>query len=96
MRVLICGAGIAGLALAQRLATHGAEVTVLEKASGPRASGYMIDFSGPGTTRPRRWEYYRAYSSSVITSTRSHTAMLAGAGGQAFATTALPRRQADE
>ncbi|WP_344129458.1 FAD-dependent oxidoreductase [Luedemannella flava] len=48
MRVLICGAGIAGLALAQRLATHGAEVTVLEKASGPRASGYMIDFFGPG------------------------------------------------
>jgi 2-polyprenyl-6-methoxyphenol hydroxylase-like FAD-dependent oxidoreductase len=48
MRVIICGAGIAGLALAQRLAAQGAEVTVLEKAPGPRAGGYMIDFFGPG------------------------------------------------
>ncbi|GIJ45187.1 FAD-dependent oxidoreductase [Virgisporangium aliadipatigenens] len=48
MRVIVCGAGIAGLALAQRLAAQGAEVTVLERASGPRAGGYMIDFFGPG------------------------------------------------
>jgi 2-polyprenyl-6-methoxyphenol hydroxylase-like FAD-dependent oxidoreductase len=48
MNVIICGAGIAGLALAQRLDAHRAQVTVLEKAPGPRAGGYMIDFFGPG------------------------------------------------
>ena len=48
MKVIICGAGIAGLALAQQLAVAGAEVVVLEKAPEPRTSGYMIDFFGPG------------------------------------------------
>lgn len=48
MKVVICGAGIAGLALAQRLGVLGVEVVVLEKASGPRTQGYMIDFFGPG------------------------------------------------
>lgn len=48
MKVVICGAGIAGLALAQRLAGLNVKVTVLEKASGPRTSGYMIDFFGSG------------------------------------------------
>jgi 2-polyprenyl-6-methoxyphenol hydroxylase-like FAD-dependent oxidoreductase len=48
MKVVICGAGITGLALAQRLATLGWEVVVLEKAPGPRTQGYMIDFFGPG------------------------------------------------
>ncbi|TDC78884.1 FAD-dependent oxidoreductase [Micromonospora sp. KC606] len=48
MKVIICGAGIAGLALAQRLGSSGTEVTVLEKAPGPRTGGYMMDFFGPG------------------------------------------------
>ncbi|WP_433173421.1 FAD-dependent monooxygenase [Actinoallomurus sp. CA-150999] len=48
MKVVICGAGIAGLALAQRLDASGAEVVVVEKAPGPRPQGYMIDFFGPG------------------------------------------------
>ncbi|MEU5304315.1 FAD-dependent monooxygenase [Streptomyces noursei] len=48
MKVVICGAGIAGLALAQRLDTLGWDVVVLEKAPGPRMQGYMIDFFGPG------------------------------------------------
>jgi len=48
MKVIICGAGIAGLALAQRLGVLGADVVVLEKAPGPRPQGYMIDFFGPG------------------------------------------------
>jgi deazaflavin-dependent oxidoreductase (nitroreductase family) len=48
MKVVICGAGIAGLALAQRLATRGWDVVVLEKGPGPRAQGYMIDFFGAG------------------------------------------------
>ena len=48
MKVLISGAGIAGLALAHRLGTLGHEVVVLEQAAAPRTSGYMIDFFGPG------------------------------------------------
>ncbi|MEU5541501.1 FAD-dependent monooxygenase [Streptomyces sioyaensis] len=48
MKAVICGAGIAGLALAQRLDALGWEVVVLEKAPGPRPQGYMIDFFGPG------------------------------------------------
>jgi 2-polyprenyl-6-methoxyphenol hydroxylase-like FAD-dependent oxidoreductase len=48
MHALICGAGIAGLALAQRLVHHGWSVTLIEQAPGPRTQGYMIDFFGPG------------------------------------------------
>lgn len=48
MKALICGAGIAGLALANRLHHHGWEVHVVDHAPGPRAQGYMIDFFGPG------------------------------------------------
>ncbi|GAA2854613.1 FAD-dependent monooxygenase [Streptosporangium fragile] len=48
MRVLICGAGIAGLTLAWWLRRSGAEVTVVEKAAGPRSDGYMMDFFGSG------------------------------------------------
>ncbi len=48
MKVIICCAGIAGLALAQRLVTGGWDVTVLERSPSPRQLGYMIDFWGPG------------------------------------------------
>ena len=48
MKAVICGAGIAGLALAQRLDALGWDVVVLEKSPGPRPQGYMIDFFGPG------------------------------------------------
>ncbi|MGY2004980.1 FAD-dependent monooxygenase [Blastococcus sp. SYSU DS1024] len=48
MRAVICGAGIAGLALAGRLADHRWDVTVAERAPGPREQGYMMDFFGPG------------------------------------------------
>ncbi|TCC35342.1 FAD-dependent monooxygenase [Kribbella speibonae] len=48
MHVIIGGAGIAGLALANRLSTLGQDVTVLERSPGPRPQGYMIDFFGPG------------------------------------------------
>ncbi|WP_427885384.1 FAD-dependent monooxygenase [Kribbella sp. GL6] len=48
MHAIICGAGIAGLALAHRLSTLCQDVTVLERSPGPRPQGYMIDFFGPG------------------------------------------------
>ncbi|MBB5953496.1 2-polyprenyl-6-methoxyphenol hydroxylase-like FAD-dependent oxidoreductase [Saccharothrix tamanrassetensis] len=48
MKVVICGAGIAGLTLAGRLAAAGHPVVVVEKSAGPRPEGYMIDFFGPG------------------------------------------------
>ena len=48
MKVVVCGAGITGLALANKLSRDGAEVVVLERAPGPREQGYMIDFFGPG------------------------------------------------
>jgi 2-polyprenyl-6-methoxyphenol hydroxylase-like FAD-dependent oxidoreductase len=47
-RVLISGAGIAGLTLACCLADSGWQVDVVEKAEGERKSGYMITFFGNG------------------------------------------------
>ncbi|MGB8503907.1 FAD-dependent oxidoreductase, partial [Mycobacterium sp.] len=48
MKVIICGAGIAGLTLANRLSALGNDVVLLERSPGPRAQGYMIDFFVPG------------------------------------------------
>ena len=48
LRVLICGAGIAGLSLAQRLLRDGFEPTLIERAPAFRAGGYMIDVWGVG------------------------------------------------
>lgn len=48
MKVAICGAGIAGLALAERMSAIGAQVVLLERSPGPRSQGYMIDFFGAG------------------------------------------------
>lgn len=48
MHAVVSGAGVAGLALAGRLALDGWTVEVLERASAPRASGYLVDFFGPG------------------------------------------------
>lgn len=48
MKVVICGAGISGLTLANRVSAFGGEVVLLERAPGPRSQGYMIDFFGTG------------------------------------------------
>jgi 2-polyprenyl-6-methoxyphenol hydroxylase-like FAD-dependent oxidoreductase len=48
MRVLVVGAGIAGLSTALRLRQLGVDVTVAEQAEAERGGGYMIDFFGPG------------------------------------------------
>ncbi|MCO8246120.1 MULTISPECIES: FAD-dependent monooxygenase [unclassified Haladaptatus] len=47
-RVLICGAGIAGLTLAWWLDRDEWDVSLIEKAAGLREEGYMIDFLGSG------------------------------------------------
>ena len=44
MKAVICGAGIAGLSLAQRLTNIGWDVVVIEESPGPREQGYMMDF----------------------------------------------------
>lgn len=48
MKVVICGAGIAGLTLANRISALGGEVVLLERTPGPRGQGYMMDFFGAG------------------------------------------------
>ena len=48
MRVLICGAGIAGLTLAWCLERRGHDPVVVERAPHLRDDGYMIDFFGSG------------------------------------------------
>jgi len=48
MRVLICGAGIAGLTLAWCLERREHEPVVVERVSQLRDDGYMIDFFGSG------------------------------------------------
>jgi 2-polyprenyl-6-methoxyphenol hydroxylase-like FAD-dependent oxidoreductase len=48
VRAVVCGAGIAGLALAGCLGRQGWDVVVLERAPRPREQGYMMDFFGPG------------------------------------------------
>lgn len=54
MRVIICGAGIAGLALARGLCDHDVEVVVVERSARPRQQGYMVDFFGPGVDAAAR------------------------------------------
>jgi 2-polyprenyl-6-methoxyphenol hydroxylase-like FAD-dependent oxidoreductase len=48
MKAVICGAGIAGLALAARLSQSGWEVAIVESAPAVRSEGYMIDLFGSG------------------------------------------------
>ena len=48
MRAIICGAGIAGLTLAWWLRRNGWDITLVERATGPREEGYMMDFFGSG------------------------------------------------
>jgi len=48
MRVLICGAGIAGLTLAWCLEKKGHHPVVVERAPELRDEGYMLDFFGSG------------------------------------------------
>ncbi|MBF6241183.1 FAD-dependent monooxygenase [Nocardia otitidiscaviarum] len=46
-RVLVCGGGIAGNALALQLLRAGIPTTVVERASAPRPGGQAVDLRGP-------------------------------------------------
>jgi 2-polyprenyl-6-methoxyphenol hydroxylase-like FAD-dependent oxidoreductase len=48
MRILVVGAGIAGITAALELHRAGFEVSLMERSRELRSSGYMIDFLGPG------------------------------------------------
>jgi len=50
LKVLISGAGIAGPALAWWLHAAGAEVTIVERAPGPRPGGHAVDIRGAART----------------------------------------------
>src|SRR6185437_16614896 len=47
-RILVSGAGIAGLTLAIELKRRGFAPLVIEREPGLRAEGYMMDFFGSG------------------------------------------------
>ncbi|MEU8972783.1 FAD-dependent monooxygenase [Streptomyces monashensis] len=48
--ILICGAGVAGPALAYWLRTAGFAVTIVERAPAPRPGGQTVDLRGAGRT----------------------------------------------
>ncbi|OKL55586.1 hypothetical protein UA08_09173 [Talaromyces atroroseus] len=54
LKILICGAGITGNALAFWLANLGHETTVVERFPNLRASGLQVDLRGPGIQVIRR------------------------------------------
>ena len=54
MRVLISGAGIAGLSLALRLRQRGLAAVVVERAPRLRDGGYVLGLSDPGLDAAER------------------------------------------
>ncbi|MFI5666053.1 FAD-dependent monooxygenase [Streptomyces sp. NPDC051704] len=67
--ILICGAGIAGPALAYWLRVRGFRVTVVERAPEPRPGGQTVDLRGAGRTVIERMGLMdRARAESVVQS----------------------------
>lgn len=54
LKVLVCGAGISGNALAFWLSKLGHDTTVIERFPGLRATGLQVDLRGPGIQVMRR------------------------------------------
>ncbi|KAE8383733.1 hypothetical protein BDV26DRAFT_276997 [Aspergillus bertholletiae] len=67
LKVLICGAGITGNALAFWLSKLGYEITVLERFPKIRASGLQVDLRGPGIQVLRRMGLEKAFRASSVT-----------------------------
>ncbi|WP_198347745.1 FAD-dependent oxidoreductase [Nocardia terrae] len=53
-RVLVVGAGIAGLAAALRMHQQNWDVVVVERAQSRRSSGYLVNLHGPGFDAAQR------------------------------------------
>ncbi|KAL5001765.1 hypothetical protein BDV10DRAFT_181927 [Aspergillus recurvatus] len=66
LRILITGAGIAGTALAFWLSKLGHNVTVIERAPAPRASGLQVDLRGPGIQVLRRMELEETFRQHAV------------------------------
>ncbi|KAH7114719.1 hypothetical protein B0J13DRAFT_681528 [Dactylonectria estremocensis] len=69
LKVLICGGGIAGPALAFWLSKLGYDVTVVERFSCLRASGQQIDLRGPGIQAMKRMGLEQAFRSKSVDET---------------------------
>ncbi|MEV0993155.1 FAD-dependent monooxygenase [Streptomyces sp. NPDC049949] len=76
--ILICGAGIAGPALAYWLRARGFRVTIVERAPQPRPGGQTVDLRGAGRTVIERMGLMdRARAESVV---QSGLALVDGSG----------------
>jgi len=87
--VLICGAGIAGPALAYWLERYGFEPLLIERASAFRDGGYMIDVWGLGYDLVARYGLLdqaraRAYLFDRLAFVDENGHVLAGFGGEIF------------
>ncbi|MEW2476263.1 FAD-dependent oxidoreductase [Micromonospora gifhornensis] len=65
-RVVIVGAGIAGLAAAARLGRDGWRTTVVERAPGRRSSGYLVNLLGSGYDAAQRLGLLPALSDRAL------------------------------
>ncbi|BCS29507.1 uncharacterized protein APUU_71077A [Aspergillus puulaauensis] len=66
LKILICGAGIAGNALAFWLSKLGHSVTVIERTPSLRASGLQIDLRGAGIEVLRRMGLEEAFRKKIV------------------------------
>lgn len=66
LKVLTCGAGIAGNALAFWLAKLGHDITVIERFPSLRATGLQIDLRGPGIQVMRRMGLEEAFQAKTV------------------------------
>ncbi len=66
MRVLIVGGGVAGLALAAKLACQGREPVVVERADTYRESGYGISLYPFGSAVPHGIGAYPGFAAASV------------------------------
>lgn len=88
-RILICGAGIAGPALAYWLLRFDFECVLIERAPALRTGGYMIDVWGTGYDLIERYGLLeaikpRAYLFDQLKFVDDHGRIVAGFGGALF------------
>ena len=71
MKIVVIGAGVAGLAIGWRLAQAGQEVTVLERGQPGRGATWAsrrhvgCDSRASRTQPPVKWSYHANYSNAL-------------------------------